>query len=321
MGLIIPHGVRLLVGSDHRLSLPLLALGGAIILILARILTIDNTGTMRGTPIRPSQTGKTIPIAASDLTGGYSKQAIIRDISLTLHDGEWLTLIGANGSGKSTLLRLLSRLLPRQRGQVFLAGDSLDQLSNQAVAQKLAVQTQQQPSVPGGMTVWQLVAMGRSPHQPWWQWDSSPEDRYWIENALESTDLRDFAERPLVQLSGGERQRAFLALALAQNPQVLFLDEPTTFLDVRYQLELLELLKRLNCDRRLSIVTVLHEINLAARYSHRLALIQEGQIREIGPPKEVLTSENLKQVFDIEALILDTPVGLQVCPLRPAHSH
>ncbi|NMG56949.1 ABC transporter ATP-binding protein [Geitlerinema sp. P-1104] len=262
-----------------------------------------------------------MPIAASDLTGGYSKQAIIRDISVTLHDGEWLTLIGANGSGKSTLLRLLSRLLPRQRGQVFLAGDSLDGLSNQAVAQKLAVQTQQQPSVPGGMTVWQLVAMGRSPHQPWWQWDSSPEDRFWIENALESTDLRDFAERPLVQLSGGERQRAFLALALAQNPQVLFLDEPTTFLDVRYQLELLELLKRLNRDRRLSIVTVLHEINLAARYSHRLALIQEGQIREIGPPKEVLTSENLKQVFDIEALILDTPVGLQVCPLRPAHSH
>jgi iron complex transport system ATP-binding protein len=204
---------------------------------------------------------------------------------------------------------------------VFLAGDSLDELSNQAVARTLAVQTQQQPPVPPGMTVWQLVAMGRSPHQPWWQWDSSPEDRFWIENALESTDLRDFAERPLAQLSGGEQQRAFLALALAQNPQVLFLDEPTTFLDVRYQLDLLELLKRLNRDRRLAIVTVLHDINLAARYSHRLALIQQGQILEIGPPKDVLTPENLKQVFDIEALILDTPVGLQVCPLRPAQSH
>lgn len=256
------------------------------------------------------------PLATRDLSGGYSQRLVVRDVSLTLHAGEWLTFIGANGSGKSTLLRLCGRLLNAKAGTVWLDGTALERLDSRAIAQKLAVQTQQQPSVPATMTVWQLVSMGRSPHQPWWQWELTAEDRHWVQTALSETDLQRFADRPVANLSGGERQRAFLALALAQNPKVLLLDEPTTFLDVRYQLELLDLLARLNRDRGLSVITVLHEIDLAARYSHRLAMIRDGRIFEVGAPAAVLTPDNLRQVFGIEAAILDTPVGLKVCPLR-----
>jgi iron complex transport system ATP-binding protein len=256
------------------------------------------------------------PLATRDLSGGYSQRLVVRDVSLTLHPGEWLTFIGANGSGKSTLLRLCGRLLNAKAGTVWLDGAALERLDSRAIAQKLAVQTQQQPSVPATMTVWQLVSMGRSPHQPWWQWELTAEDRHWVQTALSETDLQRFADRPVANLSGGERQRAFLALALAQNPKVLLLDEPTTFLDVRYQLELLDLLARLNRDRGLSVITVLHEIDLAARYSHRLAMIRDGRIFEVGAPAAVLTPDNLRQVFGIEATILETPVGLKVCPLR-----
>jgi iron complex transport system ATP-binding protein len=141
-----------------------------------------------------------------------------------------------------------------------------------------------------------------------------------VEAAIVDTDLTRLAHRPVVQLSGGERQRAFLALALAQNPRVLLLDEPTTFLDVRYQLELLELLARLNRDRGLSIITVLHELDLAARYSHRLVLIQEGRAIEVGTPDTVLTPENLRRGFGIEAIVLSTSAGLKVCPLSATRS-
>lgn len=169
--------------------------------------------------------------------------------------------------------------------------------------------------IPPELTVRQLVSLGRSPHRPWWQWRGNATDRDWIEAALLDTDLAALADRPVMQLSGGERQRAFLALALAQNPRVLLLDEPTTFLDLRYQLELLELLARLNRDRGLSIITVLHELDLAARYSHRLAVMQAGRMIEVGTPATVLTPENLRQAFGIEAIVLSTPVGLKVCPV------
>lgn len=266
---------------------------------------------------RPSpETNDAPPLATRDLCGGYSQKLVVRDVTLTLHAGEWLTFIGANGSGKSTLLRLCGRLLSATSGTVWLDGTAIDRLDSRAIAQTLAVQTQQQPSVPATMTVWQLVSMGRSPHQPWWQWELTAEDRSCVETALADTDLARFADRPVANLSGGERQRAFLALALAQNPKVLLLDEPTTFLDLRYQLELLDLLARLNRDRNLSVITVLHELDLAARYSHRLAMVRDGRIFEVGTPATVLTPDNLRDVFGIEATILETPVGLKVCPLR-----
>jgi len=250
------------------------------------------------------------------LTGGYGEESIVNNISFTLQPGEWLSILGANGSGKSTLLRLLSRILSPQQGTVLLDGKSIHTQSAQIVAQTLALLPQQQ-TIPSGLTVRQLVSLGRAPHQSWWQWELNAEDHKRVTLALESTELVTYRDRPVEQLSGGERQRAFLALALAQAPQVLLLDEPTTYLDLRYQLELLELLKHLNHDQDIAIITVLHDVNLAARYSDRLALLKTGQLYHLGTPTEVLTPDNLAAIFGIDAAILQTPVGIQICPLTP----
>jgi iron complex transport system ATP-binding protein len=161
------------------------------------------------------------------------------------------------------------------------------------------------------------VSLGRTPHQPWWQWELDREDRQKVDEAIVETGIEQFSDRLVENLSGGERQRAFLALALAQAPQVLLLDEPTTYLDIHYQLQLLELLKHLNQQQGLSIVTVLHEVNLAARYSDRIAMVKQGRLWDIGTPAGVLTPENLAQVFGVEVIILQTPVGLQICPIAP----
>lgn len=259
------------------------------------------------------------PLAAQNLSGGYPQSLIIQGVNLTVQPGEWLGLVGANGSGKSTLLRLLSRLLPPQTGAVLLAGRDLHTLSPTAIARQLALLPQQQ-TLPDGLTVEQLVSLGRSPHQPWWQWEMDSAGRQQVHQALAWTALTEFRDRPVADLSGGERQRAFLALALAQNPQVLLLDEPTTFLDIHYQLQILDLLKDLNRRRPLSIVTVLHDINLAARYCDRLALLRQGQIWAMDIPHQVLTVENLRAVFQVEASIFSTPHGLQIVPTTPSSS-
>lgn len=257
-----------------------------------------------------------MPLEAQNLVGGYTTTPIIHEIDLALQQGEWLSLVGANGSGKSTLLKLLSRILQPQKGTVILDGKAIHTQPAQVVAQKLAILPQQQ-TIPAGLTVRQLVSLGRSPHQPWWQWELDGEDRQKVDEAIVETGIEQFSDRLVENLSGGERQRAFLALALAQAPQVLLLDEPTTYLDIHYQLQLLELLKHLNQQQKLSIVTVLHEVNLAARYSDRIAMLKQGSLWDIGTPAEVLTPENLAQVFGVEVIILQTPVGLQICPISP----
>lgn len=257
-----------------------------------------------------------MPIEAKDLAGGYGSTAIIQDINFAVKTGEWLSLIGANGSGKSTLLKLLCRILQPQRGTVILDGKDIHTQPPQIVAQKLAILPQQQ-AIPAGLTVQQLVSLGRTPHQPWWQWELDREDGQKVDAAIAETGIEAFRDRPVEQLSGGERQRAFLALALAQDPQVLLLDEPTTYLDIHYQLQLLELLKYLNQQQGLSIVTVLHEVNLATRYSDRIAMLKQGRLWHIGTPVDVITPDNLAQVFDVEVIVIQTPVGLQICPVAP----
>lgn len=253
-------------------------------------------------------------LEAQHLSGGYGAEPIVQDLFLTLAAGEWLSLVGANGSGKSTLLRLLGRILTPSSGCVLLDGRAIHQQPTQQVAQQLALLSQQQ-TVPAGLTVAQLVALGRNPHQSWWQWELSPADRAEVDSAIRQTQLETFRDRPVEALSGGERQRAFLALALAQNPKVLLLDEPTTYLDVHYQLELLDLLRCLNKTQNLTIITVLHELNLAMRYSDRIALLKQGRLSAVGTVAEVITPDHLAEVFGIEAVLLDTPVGLQVCPI------
>jgi iron complex transport system ATP-binding protein len=253
-------------------------------------------------------------LTAQNLSGGYGDRPIVQAINLSLNAGEWLSLVGANGSGKSTLLRLISRILSPTQGAVILDGEAIHQQPAKQVAQKLALLPQQQ-TVPDRLTVEQLVALGRTPHQSWWQWELSNADQVIVNRAIEQTQLQDYVDRPIEELSGGERQRAFLALALAQEPKILLLDEPTTYLDVHYQLELLELLRHLNRQHNLTIITVLHELNLAARYSDRIAMLKDGQISAIGDPTVVMTPENLAQVFNLEAVVIDTPIGRQICAI------
>jgi len=253
-------------------------------------------------------------LAVQNFSTGYGQQAIVEAVNLSVEQQEWLCLVGANGSGKSTLLKGISRILPPQAGAVYLNGREIHQLPTQEVARQMAILPQQQ-TLPAALSVYQLVSLGRSPHQTWWQWELDAEGRHQVEQALCWTELTTYRDRPVAELSGGERQRAFLALALAQNPQVLLLDEPTTFLDIHYQLQLLDLLKRLNQQQQLSIITVLHDVNLAARYCDRIALLRQGKLWAVGPPSEVLTPELMREVFEVEVCLLQTPVGLQVCPM------
>lgn len=254
-----------------------------------------------------------------NLTGGYGDKTIVEQVNLALHSGEWLSILGANGSGKSTLLRLLGRILSPQQGVIALSGHDIQTLSPTIMARQLALLPQQQ-TLPDGLTVHQLVSLGRSPHQPWWQWELTRQDHQQIDQALTWTDMDAHRHEPVSALSGGQRQRAFLALALAQQPQVLLLDEPTTYLDIHYQLQLLELLKQLNQQAQLAIITVLHDINLAARYSDRLALMRGGNLWAVGSVAEILTPDIVHQVFDVDVAILDTPVGPQICPLNASPS-
>ncbi|MGK7924136.1 MAG: ABC transporter ATP-binding protein [Spirulina sp.] len=255
-------------------------------------------------------------LKAEKITGGYRDRPIIKAVNLRINCGEWLSIVGANGSGKSTLLRLLAHLLKPQKGAILLNAKDIQTLPSTAIAQKLGFLPQQQ-ILPPGLTVYQLISLGRSPYQQWWQWELDREGKKWVDWALQWTELENYRDRPVAELSGGERQRAFLALALARNPQILLLDEPTTFLDIHYQLQLLDLLARLNQERKLAIITVLHDLNLALRYSDRLALLRRGQLWAIGPRSEVLTPENIEAVFNIKVAIVDTPVGKQVYPLSP----
>ncbi len=253
-------------------------------------------------------------LIAENLTGGYQARSIIHQLNLQLDRGEWLSLLGGNGCGKSTLLKLLSRLLKPQQGIVWLDGKAIHTEPPHLVAQKMALLPQQQ-TVPSGLTVQQLVSLGRTPHQPWYQWELTDLDRSQVDRAMILTQVYDFGDRSIESLSGGERQRAFLALALAQNPRVLLLDEPTTYLDLRYQLELLTLLKDLQQQQGLTIITVLHELNLAIRYSDRLAMLKDGSLVAVGTPETIITPEVIAEVFGVDVAIINTPVGLQICPL------
>ncbi|MCS7030256.1 MAG: ABC transporter ATP-binding protein [Gloeomargarita sp. SKYG116] len=256
-------------------------------------------------------------LAAVGVSGGYQpRQPVVQGIDLEIYPGEWLTLVGPNGSGKSTLLRLLSRLLVPSQGAVFLHGRRLGDYSARELARHLAL-LPQSPLLPAGLTVRETVSLGRHPYQPWWQWDLDAASQTQVNRALAQMELLPWQDRPVSELSGGQRQRVFLALALAQDPKILLLDEPTTFLDLHYQLSLLQQLRRLQQEQELTLVVALHDLNLALRYSDRVGLLQQGRLRAMGDPQEVLKPAHLQEVFGIAAHVLDTPVGPQIVPLHP----
>ena len=241
-------------------------------------------------------------LEAEKLVFSASGRNIIEDLSLQVPAGDVLAIIGPNGAGKSTLLKMLTGQLTPSAGSVRLQGEAVNSLAPSAMAKVLAY-VPQGPQAPPDILVRELVSYGRHPHRAWYM-GSRAEDEEAVERALERTGLLDLAKRPVGLLSGGERQRAWLALALAQQPQVLLLDEPTTFLDVCHQFELLDLLQRLNEEDNLTVVLVLHEINHALRYAKRVAVVKDGRLAALGSPWDVVTPELLRQVFRVQGEVV-----------------
>lgn len=246
-------------------------------------------------------------LSASGLSLGYGDRLIVEGLNLEVAPGEITSIVGANGCGKSTLLRAMARLLPPRSGQVILDGKALSSQPTKEVARILGL-LPQSPTAPEGIVVADLVGRGRHPHQGLLgRW--SARDHEVVAEALEATHIVDLAERPVDELSGGQRQRVWIAMALAQETDILLLDEPTTFLDVANQLEILDLVTDLNERKGTTVVMVLHDLGLAARYSHRLVAMRDGAITASGRPEEVVTEEIVKQVFGIDSVVMADPVS------------
>ncbi|MCP2262275.1 iron complex transport system ATP-binding protein [Streptoalloteichus tenebrarius] len=244
---------------------------------------------------------------AENLRLGYGENVIVDGLDIDVLDNTVTAVIGPNGCGKSTLLRALGRLLNPQQGHVLLDGKRIDRMPTKEVARVIGV-LPQTPQAPEGLTVADLVARGRHPHQTWYrQWSSDDESA--VAEALRLTGMLEFAERTLDQLSGGQRQRAWISMALAQGTDLLLLDEPTTYLDLAHQVDVLDLVYRLHAEAGRTVVMVLHDLNLAARYADRLVAMRAGRIVAQGEPAEVLTEELLREVFELDARVVPDPVA------------
>lgn len=251
-------------------------------------------------------------IVTQNLAVAYEDNLVVDDLDMQIPQGRITTIIGPNGCGKSTVLKAVGRILKPKGGVVYLNGDDIRRLTTKEVAQKMAI-LPQSPQAPAGLTVGELVAYGRFPHQRGFG-KLIPEDKRIIQWALEVTRLTEFETTAVDNLSGGQRQRVWIAMALAQQTDLILLDEPTTYLDLAYQLEVLELLYRLNREQGCTIVMVLHDLNLAARFADYMIAIRGGDIIQHGTPEEVMTAEVLEETFHIDAEIVKEPrTGRPTC--------
>lgn len=254
-----------------------------------------------------------------DVSVGYGERTVLDALNVDIKRGTVTSIVGPNGCGKSTLLRTMSRLLNPTKGEIVLDGKSIHDIPTRKLATQLGL-LPQTPIAPDGIVVADLVGRGRTPHQGiLGRW--SQQDYDIVAEALETTGISDLAERSIDELSGGQRQRVWIAMALAQRTETLLLDEPTTYLDVKHQLDVLDLLTELNRDRGTTIVMVLHDLNLAARYSDELVAVSGGKVFAHGHPREVITKENVKSVFGIDSVIITDPVSDQpaVMPIGRHH--
>lgn len=244
-------------------------------------------------------------LGAQDLSLGYGSEPIIKDLTLRIPPGQITVIIGANACGKSTLLRGFARLLAPRSGAVLLDDRPLGKMRGPEAARIIGM-LPQSPIAPDGITVADLVGRGRHPHQGWFRrWNA--EDDAAVTEALRATSTEDLTNRAVAELSGGQRQRVWIAMALAQQTDILLLDEPTTFLDINYQIEVLDLLVDLNRERGTTIVLVLHELNLAARYADHLVALQRGRIVAEGRPEDVVTEDMVRDVFSLECDVIADP--------------
>ncbi|RST74293.1 ABC transporter ATP-binding protein [Siminovitchia acidinfaciens] len=251
-------------------------------------------------------------IQTDSLTLSYGDRIIIDELNLTIPKGEITVFIGANGCGKSTLLRSIARLLKPKGGSVLLAGKDIAKLPTKEVAKRMAI-LPQSPTAPEGLSVLQLVKQGRYPYQTWLkQW--SKEDEAIVKKALEATGMLDFMDRPVDELSGGQRQRAWIAMTLAQDTDILLLDEPTTYLDMTHQIEILDLLFDLNEKEGRTVVMVLHDLNLACRYAHNIVAIRDQKVYAQGRPEAVVNCKLVQDVFAMNCEVTVDPLfGTPLC--------
>ncbi|QBI56223.1 ABC transporter ATP-binding protein [Streptomonospora litoralis] len=255
-------------------------------------------------------------LAAADLSLGYRSGTVVDRVSVTLPPEQVTVIVGPNGCGKSTLLRGLARLLKPQGGAVLLDGSDIARLPAKSLARQLGL-LPQQPVAPDGITAADLIARGRHPHQRWFR-QFGDTDAEAISAAMAATGVTDLADRPIEELSGGQRQRVWIALALAQDPDVMLLDEPTTYLDLAHQVEVLELLTDVDTRSGRTIVLVLHDLDLAGRYADHLIVMKDGEVAAQGPPSEVVTADTVESVFSLPCTVIGDPLtGTPIVLPRP----
>ena len=251
-------------------------------------------------------------IRTERLRVGYDRNIVVPDFSASFVKGKMTSIIGPNGCGKSTVLKAIGRIIKSESGSVVVNDRDLKEMKNKEIARMMAI-LPQSPNAPSSITCFDLVAYGRYPYQRGLG-RLTKEDRDVILWSLRATNMEEFASRPIAFLSGGQRQRVWIAMALAQQTDIILLDEPTTYLDLNHQLEVLELLSRLNREQHVTIVMVLHDLNLASRYSDVLLAMKEGRVVRIGTPSEVLTHEILRECFSVDGeIMLDEERGKPFC--------
>lgn len=265
-------------------------------------------------------TNSNISLSTNNLVVGYRNTPIVKGVDLNIEQGKISVLVGANGCGKSTLLKCLARVLPPISGQVLLNHKNIHTQAGKSVAKKLAL-LPQGPIAPEGLTVKELVAQGRYPHQRFLrQW--SKEDETAVNDAMQQANVVTLADNAVSDLSGGQKQRCWIAMILAQQTDIILLDEPTTYLDLKVQVDLLELLSDLAHQHQRTLVIVLHELNLAATYADHLIMMKEGKIYTQGTPHEVFNAENLAAVFGLNAkVIIDPDSNSLVCMPMTKKNH
>ncbi|WP_419955561.1 ABC transporter ATP-binding protein [Neobacillus niacini] len=246
-----------------------------------------------------------VRLSTDDLSIGYGERLIVKSLSIEIPDRQITTIIGPNGCGKSTLLKAITRIISHQSGSILLDGKDISKVNTKILAKQMAI-LPQTPESASGLTVGELVSYGRFPYQKGFG-RLTKKDYEVIDWALEVTGTIDFKFRPVDALSGGQRQRVWIAMALAQETEIIFLDEPTTYLDMAHQLEVLELLQKLNHEQQRTIVMVLHDLNQAARFADHIIALKDGEIVKAGSCEEVISQKVLRKVFNIDAVIGNDP--------------
>ena len=246
-----------------------------------------------------------------DLSCGYGRELILHDMDFKVSRGELMCIIGPNGCGKSTLLRTISRILKPHRGQIFVDGKNIARMRHKELAQKIAVVSQTPESTI--MTVQEYILLGRLPYFRKYQFLETNNDENIVQKYMELTDALKLKETLMSEISEGERQLASIARALTQEPALLLLDEPTSHLDITHQVQILELIKRLNRELGLTVLMVLHDLNLASEYSSRLLLLSNGSIHKIGRPEEVITYKTIEEVYKTVVLVEKNPLSGKPC--------